>query len=144
MSSKSSGGLHPYWLIPIALLMCLGCPVYVGWTTITDRADKAGMTDAATSYLDAWRDGQPVRAEEWICGSERKKAVSQRRLPFPGDLKLTGYRIIEAEVHRDSETPTLYSVDVELALADGRQRTARYWMSDEHAGWRVCVESVTD
>jgi hypothetical protein len=45
-------------------------------------------------------------------------------------------------VHGNSESPTTYSVEADLQYADGRHRQARYWMSDERAGWRVCRETV--
>jgi hypothetical protein len=141
-AAPSNRGLHPYWLVALVVFACLGCPTYVVWTTFTDRVDKAGMTAAATSYLDAWRDGQPSRAEGWICGSERAKQPSHRRLPYPGDEDLDSYRLVKAKVHRRSRGPTTYSVEAELLYADGKRRLMRYWMSDERAGWRVCTESA--
>ncbi len=100
------------------------------------------MTAAATSYFDAWQAGKAAQAEEWICGSERAKSQIQRQLPYPGGDDLKSYRLTSATVHRTSDSPTTYSVEADLQYADGRNRQARYWMSDERSGWRVCTESV--
>lgn len=133
--------MHPYWMVGIVLLMCLGCPAYIVYTKWADPRAEAGMTAAATSYLDALRDGDPAAAYQWVCGREQKKFPLSRWLSTREFPDIESYRIIDAKVDRGGRGGPDYDVEAEIHYADGRVERRLYDMSDE-TGWRVCYETA--
>jgi hypothetical protein len=123
-------------IVVIGLLTCVVCPATIAYRRLAEPKEWAGMTAAATSYLDALRNGDHAAAYQWVCRSKQKEYPLPLWLanhPFPN---IDSYRITDAKTsYGDGMT---HIVETEIHYPDGQIRPWGILMSDEKAGWRVC------
>jgi hypothetical protein len=124
-------------IVVIGLLTCVCFPAQVAYTMWADPKAAAGMTAAATRYLDALRDGDPAKAYQWICRSQQKQYPLSRWLSIYTFPDIASYQITGTKITR--RRTTRYIVETEIHYADGQVRPWSINMSDEKAGWRVCI-----
>jgi hypothetical protein len=124
---------NPLWaIVAVALLLCCGLPVYSWYAISRDQDAKAAFKPVALSFLDAWRDGDPARAEPLTCDITREDLTRRFR---EEDLASHG----TVEVHaRTTDSGTSYFAESDLTFADGRRHRYRLIMAEADGGWRVC------
>ncbi|GAA1363559.1 hypothetical protein [Catellatospora chokoriensis] len=134
-------GLVP-GLVIVVLLLCVGTPAWVLYRQWADPRTKAGMTEAATGYLDALRDADYPAAYRWVCASERQKYPLDQWTRYHVEPDIASYAITDVAITDLTEAPTSYTVDAEVRHADGRAQLWHYVLYDESDGWRICYETV--
>ncbi|MEV4417555.1 hypothetical protein [Catellatospora sp. NPDC049609] len=129
-------------LVIVALLLCVGCPAWVAYRMWADPRTKAGMTEAATAYLDAWRDADYATAYRWVCAEERAKTPPDTWARYHTAPDIESYRITDVVIEDRTEAPTGYYVDAELTYAEGTVQLWHFVLYDESDGWRICYETA--
>ncbi|WP_166378263.1 hypothetical protein [Catellatospora methionotrophica] len=139
-AASKERGLGPM-LVIVALLLCVGTPAWVFYRQWADPRTKAGMTEAATAYLDALRDGDLPAAYRWVCASEQEKYPLEQWSRYHDEPDIESYTITDVVIQDLTEAPASYSVDADLRYADGRTQLWHYVLYDESDGWRICYET---
>ncbi len=134
-------GLIP-GLVIVALLICVGTPAYVAYRSWADPRTKAGMTEAATAYLDAWRDADYAAAYRWVCAEEQRKHPQDEWTRYHASPDIESYRIVEVVIEDRNEAPTGYYVEADLTDAAGKVQLWHFELYDESDGWRICYETA--